>query len=84
LRRARAAATLIACQLTAFLQLNYGQADPAKVTIIKALYAELQLQAAFKAYEQQSYVELSELIEEQSVLPSALFMEMLQKCVTGT
>ena len=61
------------------IEVNYGQADPAKVATIKALYAELQLEAVFKDYEQQSYSELSALITEQSVLPSALFMEMLLK-----
>jgi len=58
---------------------NYGQNEPAKVAAIKALYAELGLEAAFLAYEQQSYEELRALIMEQTVLPTALFMEMLLK-----
>ena len=46
---------------------------------IKAVFAELQLEKLFKEYEQQSYEELSQLIREQSVLPTALFMDMLAK-----
>ncbi len=61
------------------LQANYGQNDAAKVSAIKAVYAELGLEQVFKDYEQESYNELSALIQGQSALPQALFMDMLKK-----
>jgi farnesyl diphosphate synthase len=60
-------------------QLNYGQNDPAKVAAIKAVYAELELEEVYKAYEASSYEELSALITGQTLLPQALFMDMLTK-----
>ena len=60
-------------------QLNYGQNDPAKVAAIKAVYAELQLEAVYQEYERTSYGELVALIEGQDLLPQALFMDMLKK-----
>jgi farnesyl diphosphate synthase len=66
-------------QQRAVVEANYGQADAAKVATIKALYAELELERAFKEYEEQSYVELSQLIRDQSLLPHALFGDMLSK-----
>lgn len=63
----------------AVIERNYGQNDPVKVAAVKAVYAELGLEAVFLEYEQRSYEELSALIQGQTALPQALFMEMLKK-----
>ena len=60
-------------------QLNYGQNDPAKVAAIKAVYAELKLEAVYHEYESKSYEELTALINGQDLLPKALFGDMLAK-----
>ena len=60
-------------------QLNYGQNDPAKVATIKAVYAELKLEEVYHEYEAKSYEELKELISGQTLLPHALFGDMLAK-----
>ena len=61
------------------LQHNYGQNDPVKVAAIKAVYAELKMEAQYQEYEASAYAELCTLIQEQSLLPKGLFMEMLAK-----
>ena len=61
------------------MQLNYGQNDPAKVAAIKAVYAELKLEAVYHEYESKSYEELTTLINGQDLLPKALFGDMLAK-----
>jgi farnesyl diphosphate synthase len=66
-------------QLTRAPQLNYGQNDPAKVAAIKAVYAELKLEAVYHEYESKSYEELTALINSQDLLPKALFGDMLAK-----
>jgi farnesyl diphosphate synthase len=67
------------CPPTPHAQENYGQNDPAKVSAIKAVYADLGLEEVYKAYEASSYAELSALITGQTLLPQALFMDMLTK-----
>ena len=61
------------------LQHNYGQNDPVKVAAIKAVYAELKMEVQYQEYEASAYAELCTLIQEQSLLPKGLFMEMLAK-----
>ena len=65
--------------LTRVPQLNYGQNDPAKVAAIKAVYAELKLEAVYHEYESKSFEELTALINSQDLLPKALFGDMLAK-----
>ncbi len=49
------------------------------MSAIKAVYADLGLEEVYKAYEASSYAELSALITGQTLLPQALFMDMLTK-----
>jgi farnesyl diphosphate synthase len=40
------------------LEENYGKHDEEKVSKVKELFAGLQLEAAFKTYEEESYAEI--------------------------
>eukprot|EP00249_Psilotum_nudum_P004200 c17743_g1_i2 orf=173-1252(+) len=44
---------------------NYGRADPYCIAEVKKVYNELDLQSAFKEYEQESYKNLTVAIEEE-------------------
>lgn len=46
---------------------------------IKQIYADLKVEERFKEYEAQSYKELSAAIEEQALLPKAVFTSLLSK-----
>ncbi|KAF6074486.1 farnesyl diphosphate synthase [Phyllostomus discolor] len=62
------------------LQENYGEKEAEKVARVKALYEELNLQAVFTQYEEDSYSRLMGLIEQHSPpLPPAIFLRMAQK-----
>ncbi|EPQ08587.1 Farnesyl pyrophosphate synthase, partial [Myotis brandtii] len=62
------------------LQENYGQKEAEKVARVKALYEELNLQAVFMQYEEDSYSRLLGLIEQySSPLPQAIFLRLAQK-----
>ncbi|XP_016076873.1 PREDICTED: farnesyl pyrophosphate synthase isoform X3 [Miniopterus natalensis] len=62
------------------LQENYGQKDAEKVARVKALYEELNLQAVFLQYEEESYRHLLDLIERySSPLPPAIFLRLAHK-----
>lgn len=62
------------------LQENYGQKEPEKVARVTALYEELNLQAVFKQYEEESYSHLLGLIEQySSPLPPAIFLRLAHK-----
>lgn len=62
------------------LQENYGQKEPEKVARVKALYEELQLPAAFKQYEEDSFSKLVGLIEQYAApLPPAIFLGLAHK-----
>ncbi|XP_024429638.2 farnesyl pyrophosphate synthase isoform X1 [Desmodus rotundus] len=59
------------------LQENYGQKEAEKVARVKALYEELNLQAVFTQYEEDSYSRLTGLIEQCSPpLPPAIFLRL--------
>ncbi|PSC75133.1 farnesyl diphosphate synthase [Micractinium conductrix] len=58
---------------------NYGQDDKGKVQAVKAVYRELQLEAVFKQYEQESYNKLVQTIKGQDLLPQAVFTMLLKK-----
>ncbi|XP_036778323.2 farnesyl pyrophosphate synthase isoform X1 [Manis pentadactyla] len=65
------------CQI---LQENYGQKEAEKVARVKALYEELNLQAVFKQYEEDSYTHLMGLIEQHArPLPPSIFLGLAQK-----
>lgn len=62
------------------LQENYGQKDAEKVARVKALYEELNLQAVFLQYEEESYRHLLDLIEQySSPLPPAIFLRLAHR-----
>uniref|UniRef100_G1PMV2 Farnesyl pyrophosphate synthase n=1 Tax=Myotis lucifugus TaxID=59463 RepID=G1PMV2_MYOLU len=62
------------------IQENYGQKEAEKVARVKALYEELNLQAVFMQYEEDSYSRLLGLIEQySSPLPQAIFLRLAQK-----
>uniref|UniRef100_A0A8C5UT09 Farnesyl pyrophosphate synthase n=1 Tax=Microcebus murinus TaxID=30608 RepID=A0A8C5UT09_MICMU len=62
------------------LQENYGQKEAEKVARVKALYEELDLQAVFLQYEEDSYSHLMSLIEQYAApLPRAIFLELARK-----
>lgn len=46
---------------------------------VKALYAELGLEAVFREYESESYARLKALIHEQTLLPAEVFTHLLDK-----
>ena len=58
---------------------NYGKDDKACEAKIKALYVELNIEAVYKKYEEESYQNLKAIIEGQKVLPQELFSSMLAK-----
>uniref|UniRef100_A0A2K6FI51 Farnesyl pyrophosphate synthase n=1 Tax=Propithecus coquereli TaxID=379532 RepID=A0A2K6FI51_PROCO len=62
------------------LQENYRQKEAEKVAQVKALYEELDLQAVFLQYEEDSYSHLMSLIEQHAApLPRAIFLELAGK-----
>uniref|UniRef100_G3U0H4 Farnesyl pyrophosphate synthase n=1 Tax=Loxodonta africana TaxID=9785 RepID=G3U0H4_LOXAF len=72
----------ILLQMGEFFQIqeNYGQKEPEKVARVKALYEELQLPAAFKQYEEDSFSKLVGLIEQYAApLPPAIFLGLAHK-----
>uniref|UniRef100_A0A2K6BJJ7 Farnesyl pyrophosphate synthase n=1 Tax=Macaca nemestrina TaxID=9545 RepID=A0A2K6BJJ7_MACNE len=57
------------------LKENYGQKEAEKVAWVKALYEELDLQAVFLQYEEDSYSHIMALIEQYAApLPPAIFL----------
>lgn len=60
---------------------NYGQKDPEKVKIVKALFMDLKLEELYQKYEEESYAKISKLIEEidDSVLPKQMFYDFMNK-----
>ena len=61
------------------LEDNYGKHDAESVEKVKALYRELDLEGAFRAYEQASHDELMAKVEAQDALPAGVFTAMLSK-----
>lgn len=63
------------------LDSNYGHKDPEKVKIIKSLYLDLNLEALYQKYEEDSYSRISKLIEEldDSVLPKQMFYDFMNR-----
>ncbi|WAR03500.1 FPPS-like protein [Mya arenaria] len=62
------------------LQTNYGSSDEQKVAKVKQLFKELNLEQAFREFEETSYTEITELIDTyEGRLPKQLFTELVQK-----
>ena len=51
------------------IEASYGRDDPAAVSRVKALYADLDLKGIFRQYEEDSFHRLIQSIEQQAVLP---------------
>ncbi|KAL6772067.1 FPS1 [Auxenochlorella protothecoides x Auxenochlorella symbiontica] len=66
------------------IKANYGRDDAEAVEAVKAVYRELDLPAAFAAYEQESYDGLVQAIEGQDKFPPAVFMGILAKIYKRT
>jgi farnesyl diphosphate synthase len=63
---------------------NYGKDDAECEKKIKALYRELDLEKLYLEYEEKSYKELTEIMENQTALPKELFSSMLAKIYKRT
>ncbi|XP_057581838.1 farnesyl pyrophosphate synthase isoform X4 [Hippopotamus amphibius kiboko] len=62
------------------LQENYGQKEAEKVARVKALYEEMNLQAVFKQFEEDSYSHILGLIQQYAApLPPAIFLGLVHK-----
>jgi len=61
------------------LKENYGKWDDEKVAKVKALYKELQLEALFKKYEEDSYKDIQKELEDISLVPREVFDIFLKK-----
>lgn len=78
--RARHPEALVAEAEPSPLQENYGRKEAEKVARVKALYEELQLPAAFRQFEEDSYGRLMGLIgQHASPLPPAIFLGLAHK-----
>ena len=63
-------------------QEHYGKHDDSSVAAIKALFVEMELEAAFKAYEEESYAALTSKIDAVAAageLPAGVFSGLLAK-----
>jgi len=62
------------------LQDCYGQSDLAKVAKVKALYRELDLESTFRAFEEESHKEITNMVETATcTIPKEVFTELLKK-----
>eukprot|EP00201_Polytomella_parva_P008941 CAMPEP_0175056390 /NCGR_PEP_ID=MMETSP0052_2-20121109/10642_1 /TAXON_ID=51329 ORGANISM="Polytomella parva, Strain SAG 63-3" /NCGR_SAMPLE_ID=MMETSP0052_2 /ASSEMBLY_ACC=CAM_ASM_000194 /LENGTH=354 /DNA_ID=CAMNT_0016321407 /DNA_START=2121 /DNA_END=3185 /DNA_ORIENTATION=- len=62
----------------------YGHKEPEKVARIKALYLELNVEQKYLDYENASYEKLAAAIEQQTLLPKAVFNGLLKKIYKRT
>eukprot|EP00127_Corallochytrium_limacisporum_P007468 Clim_evm13s252 gene=Clim_evmTU13s252 len=62
------------------LEDNYAKKDPACVAKVKELYKELNLEALYRKYEEESYAKLQEFIKaKSSAVPDKVFTDFAQK-----
>jgi farnesyl diphosphate synthase len=61
------------------LEENYGQHDAKKVAKVKKLFVELELEARFNDYEEQSYKEIQALLSTVKSMPTEIFEFLLRK-----
>ena len=62
-----------------WVQENYGKDNESSIAAVKQAYREVDVEAVFKQYEQESYERLSKLISQQKVLPQEVFSALLKK-----
>ncbi|CAL5218960.1 g713 [Coccomyxa viridis] len=63
----------------AVIKEHYGKDDESSIAAVKQTYRELDVEAMFKQYEQESYERLSKLISQQKFLPEEVFTALLKK-----
>ena len=61
------------------IETHYGKSEEESVEAVKQVYREMNLEGAFREYEQSSYDSLVGTIKEQSMLPEGVFMPLLMK-----
>lgn len=61
------------------IETQYGREDPVCVRNIKALYKQLDLEAVYKRYEEESFQQLKGRIDKASYVPKAVYIGLLQK-----
>ena len=65
---------------SAIIEANSGKKDPECEKRVTALYVELDMEAVYKKYEEEAYLELRAVIESKdNTLPPELFGAMLKK-----
>lgn len=62
-----------------WVQENYGKDNESSIAAVKQAYREVDVEAVFKQYEQESYERLSKLISQQKVVPQEVFSALLKK-----
>lgn len=73
-------ALCIHVEIGSLFQNNYGQHDPEKVALVKQLYKDLDLQRVYLEYEEESYKDLMDIINECSDnLPKEMFFAFARK-----
>lgn len=60
-------------------QEHYGKSDQSSVARVKTVYRELELEALFLKYEQESHQRLINRIQGQMLLPKEVFTLLLNK-----
>ncbi|KAL2915886.1 Farnesyl pyrophosphate synthetase [Polyrhizophydium stewartii] len=65
----------------ALLDANYGQKDPAKVAIVKAIYRDLDIETLYRQYEEESYQRITALINqvEDDLIPREMFVTFMNR-----
>jgi farnesyl diphosphate synthase len=66
------------------LEENYGREEPERVARVKQVYRELDMPKVYADYEESSYRQLQALIAGQTVVPRAVFDDLLKKIYKRT
>ena len=66
-------------QQQAVLRAHYGKDDEACIAAVKAVYRELDLEAAFREFEEGAHAALVAEIHGQAAVPAAVFTPLLAK-----
>ncbi len=66
------------------LEENYGREEPERVALVKQVYRELDMPRVYAEYEERSYRQLQKLIGGQTLVPRAVFDDLLKKIYKRT
>lgn len=61
------------------LKEHYGRNEPASIQIVKDLYAQLELEALYHTYEEQTYKTIGDEIAQVQNMPSTVFTMLVNK-----